>query len=426
MTVGYFCAIAVALVFMFYMDGDMGVLMLAFLLLMPIISLCMTLWVRRSLTVSLELPDTAGKQQPLTAVIVLQKRTRLPLPFLRMNLRTDAHFHPLNPDAEALPPEPLLTGSALRDAAAARKWRKQKRAQLVPDTLPLCLSMGIRDTARYQIRLTGRFCGSGTVSLSDVRLSDYLAMFTFSLPLTDQGSVLLTPEIPELKPSSELFRSVTTAVAAADDESDATPTASASSVPGYEHRDYLAGDSLKRINWKLSSKRHKLLVRQDEPVSLARLSVVLDFRRDSRISDMERNLANEEILIETALGFLMLCARNGYPCTLHYADQNGAWSMLPIDDGGLLATEAINLLRGGFRSADRLAALPLLPPQLTQEAGAVLLHFTTIADGETAAMLEHVPSEVYTIVPESRAANAVLPRDGSLWLATANRQLAKS
>ena len=33
MTVGYFCAIGIALIFMFYMDGGIGVMMLSFLLL---------------------------------------------------------------------------------------------------------------------------------------------------------------------------------------------------------------------------------------------------------------------------------------------------------------------------------------------------------------------------------------------------------
>ena len=231
------------------------------------------------------------------------------------------------------------------------------------------------------------------------------------------------PQIPDLKANSALFRTVSTAVAAADEESEATPNQSASAMPGYDHRDYIPGDSLRRINWKLSAKRRKLQVRQDEPISLARLSVILDFRRDGRSIPMRERFAEEELLIETALGFLMLCARYGYPCTLCYADERGAWSTLPIDDGEQLAVEAVTLLRGGFRDAQELAGLPVIPAPVMQDGGAVLLYFTTHCGAETAAALEPLSAEPYLIVPEHRAADCAVPKNGSLWLASADNSL---
>ena len=35
-------------------------------------------------------------------------------------------------------------------------------------------------------------------------------------------------------------------------------------MPGYEHREYVAGDSPRRVNYKLSAKKQKLMVRLDE------------------------------------------------------------------------------------------------------------------------------------------------------------------
>ena len=169
----------------------------------------------------------------------------------------------------------------LRYRTAMSKWKKLRKTQLTPETLPICASMGIERTAEYRVALMTRFCGSGTVTLSDLRLCDFLAMFRFRIPVPEPQKLLITPEIPEMKTNSMLFRSVSTAVAAADEETEATPNHSASAMPGYEHRDYIPGDSLKRINWKLSSKRRHLMVRQDEPIALARLSVVLDFRRST-------------------------------------------------------------------------------------------------------------------------------------------------
>lgn len=437
MTVGYFCAIIIAVIFMLYMDGAIGVLMLAFLLLMPLLSLCMTLWVRKKIRISLELPDTAAKQQTLTAVLHLAKTTRLPLPFLRLHFTADAHFRPLNPKAESLPDAPPETGNPFADAMARRRWRKQMRVQLTPETLPLCLSMGAETERRFEFSLTANYCGGGMVTVSEIFLSDYLAMFRFRLAAECAGRVLILPEIPEMKANSDLFRSVSTAVAAADEETDMTPTASASAVPGYEHRDYIPGDSLKRINWKLSTKRHKLMVRQDEPVSLARLSVVLDLQRGNTAMPEALRLANEELLLETALGFLMLCARSGYPCTLYYIDTSPVfdgdglgqpkecgceWKSISIDDGGQLAAEAIPLLRGGFCAAGYIHA-QAVPPQLSGETGAVLLYFTANGSSMTAAGLQALHTEMHTIVPEGMAAMMPPPAEGGWWLVTENRTL---
>lgn len=427
MTIGYIGTLIIALFFMHSMDGSIGVMMMSFLILMPLISVIMTLIVRKSLKITLEVPDSAGKQQPVSAIIRLEKTTILPVPFLRMNLNADAHFDALNPEAEPLPMKPdERSCSRGQYQRKYRRWKKLRKTQLLPDTLPICLSMGTARNATYRIRLNPRFCGSGTVSLDDIRLSDYFAMFQLKLRMELRAHLLITPEIPELKANSVLFRSVSTEIAAADEETEATPSHSASAMPGYEHRDYIPGDSLKRINWKLSSKRRHLMVRQDEPIALARLSVVLDFRRDNREIPLEKRLAAEEQLIETALGFLMLCARYGYPCKLHYLDALGEWENFSIDDGEQLAVESVNLLRGGFRSAEQTAASSQLPPALLQEAGCVLLYFTANTTAETAAALESFSAQLYWIVPEQDAEICAVPKNGSLWLVTQDYRLVQA
>ena len=183
MTVGYLCAILIAVVFMLYMDGQIGVMMLSFLLLMPVISGVMTWLVKRSLQIELILPDTAAKQRDVSAVIRLKKNTPLPLPFLRLQLHADAHFLPVNPQANPLPDKPIEgAGSFMRYRSAMKKWKYLRRTQLTPDTLPVCLSMGISRTAEYQFRLKTQFCGCGAVTLDEIRLGDYLAMFRFRVP----------------------------------------------------------------------------------------------------------------------------------------------------------------------------------------------------------------------------------------------------
>ena len=177
MTVGYICTIIIALIFMLFMDGDIGVMMLSFLLLMPVLSIVMTLIARRKLKITLELPDSVRKHKQVSAVIRLEKKTILPMPFLRMLLHADAHFEPLNPKADPLPPKPAEGSSRAEYQRRYRYWKKLRKTQLLPDSLPICLSMGTARTAEYRIRLISRYCGSGDVSLEDVRISDYFGMF---------------------------------------------------------------------------------------------------------------------------------------------------------------------------------------------------------------------------------------------------------
>lgn len=423
MTVGYFCAIFISLMFMLYLDGGIGVMMLAFLILMPLLSLLAALWTRRRIRLTLTVPDTASKQQPFDAVLHLTKQTWLPMPFLRLHFTADAHFAPVVPNAEPLPPKPVRGSSASNYRRELRQWKFSRDTQLTPESLPLCLSIGVDREADYRLSLTPQICGRGILKTENIILSDYLGMFRFRLPVTCEASVTVMPEIPDMSANSALFRTVSDAVNTADEETESAPSFSASSQPGYEHRGYIPGDSLKRINWKLSSKRHQLMVRRDEPVALARLSVVLDFRRPQNGLRMAEELAAEEQLIETALGFLMLCAKNGYPCMLSYVNADCEWSVLPIDDGGQLQTEAVTLLAGGFRDAETLSGLPLLPQEVQQDAGILLVYFTASPDADASAALEHLQSDSYLVTAQRFAVSAAAGRRTDLWFVTPDRKL---
>lgn len=423
MTLGYICAVCVAVLFMLYLDGDIGVMMLAFLLVMPILSLLVTLWVKRSLTISMSLPDSTAKHKPTTLQITIEKKTVLPLPFLRMKLTADAHFFPIDKNADPLPPEPVQGDGLfayLRYVSKYKEWRKLICKLPTPDTLYFRCSMGTEKKKRLTVPLTGKYCGMGTVTLSDIKLSDFLAMFSMKPQLETDANILILPEIPQMKVSNELFRTVSNEAVTADEESDTTPTFSAASTAGYEHRDYIPGDSLKRINWKLSSKRHKLMVRMDEPVALSKLCVILDFLRDfDEEKPLAAKLMQEEQLIESALGLVKLCTQQGFPCVLHYPDENSEWTRVCADSPEQIDSEAVTILRGGFRPLTEFTC-DLLPASASQECSAIVLYFTSHMDSEKAARLEKLPaSSLYVVIPkadaETQQGEISLPKNASLW-----------
>lgn len=416
--IGYLGAIAIAVLFTMYLDGAIGVMMLAFLLLMPLLSLGITLWMRHSLQLELKVPEQAVKQRGAEAVLLLTKKTPLPLPFLRLRFYADAHFEKLNPNAEELPAPPVQyegVFGTFQYWIQKRKYQKQIATQHTPDMLPLCLSMGIERSTRVTLHLNAQYCGNATVTISHVTLSDFLGMFRFPLKLYCEESVLILPEIPEIKTNNQLFQTVANASVTADEDNDATPIFSAAATPGYEHRDYLPGDPLKRVNWKLSSKRKKLMVRKDEPAALAKLSVVLDFHRASSELHIRRCLAEEELLIETALGLLQLCVRQGYPCVLYYQDTDMQWKQIPLDSPDQLAVESILLLRSGFRPSSAFYGTDPLPQAISQQNDTILLYFATNCDHQRAAALDRLTATLHYISPRSAKQNTVYPKNAILW-----------
>lgn len=400
--VGYLAAIGIALMFTLYLDGGIGVMMLAFLLVMPLLSLSLTLIGKRGMEIRIQLPDECSKGKQIEASLTLTKKTPLPMPFLRLRFYADAHFAPLNASAAELPEPPMCDPNAflgeLRYHHALRLYEKHCAVQHTPDMLPFCFTMGLQREYTCKILLDTRYCGSGEVWISHGELTDFLRLFRFRLHKEPRASVLILPMIPSIQPDNRLFRSVANEAVTADEESEATPVFSASATPGYEHRDYFPGDSLKRVNWKLSSKRHRLMVRKDEPAALAKLTVILDFHRNPSWGSMKKCLAAEQLLIEGALGMLSLCLRQGYPCVLYYQDENAAWTQFSADMPEQVATESVRLLRGGFRSGYALAQSPALPPAVAMQNDLILMCFSTGA-GDSADAVEQLNAVVHLVHP---------------------------
>ena len=106
---------------------------------------------------------------------------------------------------------------------------------------------------------------------------------------------------------------------------------SANTSPGYEHREYVHGDPLKRVNWKLSSKKDKLMVRLDEAVASVQPMIVLDLYRNSRTAPEEAILGEEQI-IRSVFGLLSLLVNQGIASTLIYRGSGGDITAESVDN----------------------------------------------------------------------------------------------
>lgn len=276
-------------VFTFYIEGEMGVVLIAFLIVPPLVSLLFALHARKRITVSIFSDAYVKKGSELEVTVTVEKSGKLPIAV-----------------AEICP----------EASEVFEKQNKKYRLSL--------LSEG-KNEFTYKVR--GAVGGNGEISVGSLSSCGFMGFIKFKIKtgLPDPISVGVIPEIPDVKPSSLLFRQIADAVLTSDDdnENDTEILFSSNSVPGYEHREYVQGDPLKRINWKLSSKKRKLMVRLDEAVASVQPLVVLDLYR-SPDADPEKAVLREEKLICSVVGLVKALIKQGISCNFVYNSGEGA------------------------------------------------------------------------------------------------------
>ena len=117
---------------------------------------------------------------------------------------------------------------------------------------------------RREIEVSGSFiaehCGLNILKLDKVTVGDFLGNFRFNIPCGQQSQMAVLPRIieydgPEIPPNM---------LPSEEEESEEGITTMRGGMPGYEHREYVPGDSPRKVNYKLSAKRGRLMVRLDE------------------------------------------------------------------------------------------------------------------------------------------------------------------
>jgi uncharacterized protein (DUF58 family) len=275
-------------IFTFYVDGEMGMILLAFLVLSPLVSLLLVLWSRDRVKLSFRCDAYVNKGSDLKVTVTVEKSGALPVAIL-----------------EIVPSASEVFGQTAASYRFALFGAQKKE---------------------FNYTVPAQTGGNGSVGLSQVYVCGFLGFMRFRIktPLPQPASVGVIPDIPDIKSSNELFRNIADIVLTSDNEADEETSMlfSANTAPGYEHREYVQGDPLKRINWKLSSKRDKLMVRLDEAASSVQPSVVLDLYRKSG-ADLSKALPDEEKLLRSVFGLLTLLVKQGIACNFIYRDSRG-------------------------------------------------------------------------------------------------------
>lgn len=152
------------------------------------------------------------------------------------------------------------------------------------------------------------YCGRFAVKAESIQFADLLGIYEVTLPLTEEKECLIFPSGRER--NSEAGRLYVQGVSESME----------SKEKGYDFsevsgiREYIPGDKLQNIHWKLSVKKDELMVKERVSVSAMQLNVLVDLANDESM--------RLEAVLELADSITKAFVSQNLPFTVYYYSTN--------------------------------------------------------------------------------------------------------
>lgn len=293
--IAYLMLIVVSVLFMLFLDGAGGCYLLIVLVLAALASISLCLYTKRSVTTSLSVSeDILNKGDTVRLSLTVKKRGILPTSVLSTEFISGYNLIPLS----------------------------AKKVSTV--------MLGREDNV-FSAEYKAEYFGKCRLGLSSFVVSDFLGLCSFRIPISQAMlEIKIYPDIPEIREGDSFARGIADSAVFSDSEETTQSVHSFNGTPGYEHRQYTLGDSLKMVNWKLSAKRGELLVRCLEGAGNAEQTFILDKKGKDHDSD--------QLTVEALLGLTAQLSRLELPIRV-YVRFGDLWEELaitsPMDVGQL-------------------------------------------------------------------------------------------
>ncbi len=294
--ISYVLALLISVIFALYLNANVGWYMLIALTIAPLISVFFAFITAKSIKVSCDIKECVlSKGDKYSIVATISNRFIFPT--------TPIEIYVLNGDGV-----------------------KSKDKRILCSVLPL-------SDSKVKISFEAKICGPSYVGIEQVRVTDYLGLWSFKLKKIDssalQKKVAVIPDIADISIRDDRILKVMHASMNADDSEDTieTSTRTFGGFPGYDNRDYVPGDPIKRINWKQSAKRDRLLVRLDDEMASRATVLVLDstFTKSYIETDVTaKNIPKlAEDAVENALGIVRSLVLSNYTVRMYVRSNEG-------------------------------------------------------------------------------------------------------
>lgn len=292
---GYLFCIGIAVLMAVMIDGKGGILISCILITALLLSIFLKRYLRGKITVSIDCKHKLLSKGDIVDVkLRIEKHTRFPSPLLELELESSDQLSPVG--AQGL------------------------RFALPPNS----------DHKTVTVSYKADYSGLSYIRLKRFELFDFLGLFNREISLGGEVIPLelkIMPNVPDTGTQIDVIRTAADNTGFDDQEEETSETAIGSTgTPGYDHRVYVPGDPLKKINWKMSSKRNIYMVRLDEKLSVTSQIFVLDMPEPDDIKSFSCKRADN--IIEGALAMLSMLVQQGLETDFYYYIKE--WHVMPI------------------------------------------------------------------------------------------------
>lgn len=253
----------------------------------------------------------------------------------------------------------------------------------VYDSSEFSAAVSAKGSTSFDAVIKPTMWGALHIGEAKITISDFMNFISFGVkPLPSSEKVYVFPDIPEISPDCPFIRSAADAMRFSDESEDTKENDSYSmfgGMPGFTHREYAEGDPIKRINWKLSSKKDAYYVRLDDEIEAMQQTVVIDS------GGTDRRLCERSV--EGSLGVCSALLKLGFESSVWFRTENGFEPHEVNDESGLSELRTA-LARYEFSSPEKTPRLPVKELCDAEKIGAAML-FTPCADALLKAEMDH-------------------------------------
>lgn len=381
--VSYIVALIFTVIFAIFLSGRTGWFFFTVMVIYPLSSAVMAYITGRFLTIEADISENElYKGNTVRVRITVKNRAYLPSP-------------------------PVLVEFFSSEALSCKDGLEKCSISVMPHS---------EQTAETE--LTAKIWCAASVGVKSVKITDFTGIlkFPFKSDLSKLSfKIKIIPDIIDVPSSDNLIKNVNDASAQIDDGEETKDAQSLgfNGTPGYDHREYIPGDPIKRINWKLSCKKNSLMVRLDDEIISSRHTLVLDAVNSSS------KAAFGECCGENMLGTLKTMVRIGVEADVWYYSEK-RWKFCEITDEN--DVEQLRFALAGYEFSDNLTER--FPAEEISSHGkcSSLLFYTPCYDKTAAAQFNIGKASSKTETSVTAAAASI--QDGvdasGIWLLSPN------
>lgn len=179
---------------------------------------------------------------------------------------------------------------------------------------PFSVTLAPKEVRQFDFDVRFDHIGKYNVGLKEVRIYGLLGIFAFKIPGMSSYQVEVKPKIWELEKLA-----VSDMVYTEDQRSRIKVSIDGGDYTGI--REYVVGDPIKNIHWKLSAHANGYMTKQMEAYGNPGVTVILDLCSPSYVRDTMMDLFDG--VVESAVSVCYYAQNNGLESDIYYLDRQG-------------------------------------------------------------------------------------------------------